>query len=119
MQFSEVGKFTVFLLLPQARTFWYRKDLWDELGLTEPKTYQEMEEALCQGKAAGIYHLSAAGKYGLDGLRLLDYLLEVTAGPKLHDKLNTAEENWNRRSDRNISTVQNVEMNGLFLDSYR
>ncbi len=80
----------------QAMTFWYRKDLWDELGLTEPKTYQEMEELCAKAKAAGIYPLSVGGKYGWQVMRLLDYLLEVTAGPELHDKLNTAEESWNR-----------------------
>jgi len=47
-------------------------------------------------KSAGIYPFTTGGKYGWMPMRLLDYLLEVTAGPELHDKLNTSEENWNR-----------------------
>lgn len=79
-----------------AMTFWYRKDLWEKLGLSEPKTYEELEAICDKAKAAGIYAFTTGGKYGWMPMRLLDYLLEVTAGPELHDKLNTSEENWNR-----------------------
>ncbi len=79
-----------------AMTFWYRKDLWDKLGLAEPQTYRDLEELCTKTKLAGVYPLSVAGKYGWMVMRLLDYLLEYTAGPELHDKLNTTEESWNR-----------------------
>jgi len=79
-----------------AMTFWYRKDLWEKLGLSEPKTYEELEIICDKAKAANIYTFTTGGKYGWMPMRLADYLLEVTAGPELHDKLNTSEENWNR-----------------------
>jgi len=90
------GKLYGVPICSHGMTFWYRKDLWDQLGLTEPKTYKELEELCAKTKAAGIYPLSVAGKYGWMVMRLLDYLLEYTAGPELHDKLNTTEESWDR-----------------------
>ncbi|MGQ9622993.1 MAG: ABC transporter substrate-binding protein [Candidatus Caldatribacteriaceae bacterium] len=79
-----------------AMTFWYRKDLWEKLGLSEPKSYEEVEAICEKAKASGIYAFTTGGKYGWMPMRLLDYLLEVVAGPELHDKLNTSEESWNR-----------------------
>jgi raffinose/stachyose/melibiose transport system substrate-binding protein len=79
-----------------AMTFWYKKDLWNKLGLAEPTTYEEVEAICEKAKSAGVYAFTTGGKYGWMPMRLLDYLLEVTAGPDLHDKLNTSEENWNR-----------------------
>ena len=76
-------------------TLWYRVDLWKKLGLTEPKTYAEVE-ALCEKvKAGGIYPISLAGKYGWMVMRLVDYMLEVSCGPEMHDSLNILDVSWN------------------------
>ena len=77
-------------------TFWYRKDLWDKLGLSVPTSYEEVEKLCETTKAAGIYPLSVAGKYGWMVMRLVDYLLEVSCGPELHDQLNALEASWDR-----------------------
>jgi len=77
-------------------SFWYRVDLWKKLGLTEPKTYAEVEALCDKVKGAGIYPLSLAGKYGWMVMRLVDYLLEVSCGPELHDQLNALTASWNR-----------------------
>jgi raffinose/stachyose/melibiose transport system substrate-binding protein len=77
-------------------TFWYRVDLWEKLGLSEPTTYEEVEKVCETAKAEGIYPLSLAGKYGWMVMRLVDYLLEVSCGPELHDQLNALEVSWDR-----------------------
>jgi raffinose/stachyose/melibiose transport system substrate-binding protein len=77
-------------------TFWYRVDLWEKLGLSEPTTYEEVEKICETAKAEGIYPLSLAGKYGWMVMRLVDYLLEVSCGPELHDQLNALEASWDR-----------------------
>lgn len=83
-------------LATQGMTFWYRVDLWNKLGLSEPQTYEEVE-ALCEkAKTAGIYPITIAGKHGWHAMRLTDYLLEAACGSELHDKLNNREVSWNR-----------------------
>lgn len=78
----------------RAMTFWYRTDIFDELGLTPPETYAEFEEVNAQLKEAGIYPISFGGKFGWHPMRLLDYLLEVACGPEKHDQLNALEVSW-------------------------
>jgi raffinose/stachyose/melibiose transport system substrate-binding protein len=77
-------------------TFQYRVDLFKKLGLQEPKSYTELEKLCEKVKAAGIYPLSLGGKYDWQTMRLLDYLIETTCGPKLHDQLNALQVSWNR-----------------------
>jgi raffinose/stachyose/melibiose transport system substrate-binding protein len=77
-------------------SFWYRTDLWSKAGLAVPKTYKELEALCDKAEAAGLTPLSMGGKYSYMTMRMLDYLLEVTAGPALHDQLNNLETSWNR-----------------------
>ena len=80
----------------QAIAFWYSKAIWDKLGLTVPKTYAELEALNTKVRAAGIYPLTMGGRYDWMTMRLFDYLLEVTAGPALHDQLLEMKANWDR-----------------------
>lgn len=78
-------------------TFWYRKDLFTKYGLEEvPATYAELEDLASNLKSEGIYALSMGGKFGWHVMRFLEYLIETTAGPELHDKLNNLEASWDR-----------------------
>ncbi|MDW7998158.1 MAG: extracellular solute-binding protein [Thermodesulfovibrio sp.] len=77
-------------------TFWYNKSVWNKLGLKEPKTYEEFEALCDKVKKAGIYPLTIGGKYGWMTMRLLDYLLELSCGPKLFDDLRALKVSWNR-----------------------
>jgi len=74
--------------------FWYRTDLFRNHNLTEPKTYAELEQVCETLQQANIYCLSMGGKFGWNTMRLVDYLLEVSAGPELHDRLNRLEAPW-------------------------
>ena len=75
-------------------TFWYRADLFNQLGVEEPATYAELEVICEKAKARGLYALSLGGKYDWQTMRLLDFLIEHTAGPELRNKLNALEVSW-------------------------
>ena len=75
---------------------WYRKDLFEKVGVGEAKTYEELEANNAKLKAAGISPIAMGGKFGWNTMRLLDYLMEITAGPVLHTKLQRLEESWDR-----------------------
>ncbi|WP_328472370.1 extracellular solute-binding protein [Actinoplanes sp. NBC_00393] len=76
---------------------WYNKAAFAKAGVTAPPTsYEELEEANARILASGVTPLGTAGKYGWHVMRLYEYLLEVSAGPELHDKLLTGAESWDR-----------------------
>jgi raffinose/stachyose/melibiose transport system substrate-binding protein len=74
--------------------FYYRTDLFEQYGLNVPTSYAELE-ALCGTlKTNGVYCASVGGKFGWHTMRILDYLIETSCGPEMHDKLNTLEASW-------------------------
>lgn len=86
-------------------TFWYHKKLWDKLGLKEPQSYAEFEVLCDKVKKEGIYPLALGGKYGWNTMRLLDYLFEVSCGPRLFDQLRNLKISWNRTEVINAYTL--------------
>ncbi|HQY90165.1 extracellular solute-binding protein [Caldilinea sp.] len=77
--------------------FWYRTDIFAENGWTVPTTFAEQEELCGKMKDAGMYCVSLGGKFGWHTMRVLDYFIEHTCGPELHDKLNRLEESWDQQ----------------------
>lgn len=92
--FGEKGKIYGVPITTNAITFWYNKKLWNKLDLQKPENYQQLEMLCEKVKKAGYYPLTIGGKYGWMTMRLFGYLLEVTAGPELHDKLLKMEVSW-------------------------
>lgn len=76
--------------------FWYRKDIFEELGLEVPTTFAEQEEVCGVIKEAGKYCVTMGGKFGWHTMRVLDYFLEHSCGPELHDQLNRLEQSWDQ-----------------------
>ena len=76
---------------------WYRVDLFQKAGVDVPKTYDEFEANNKKLKAVGITPMTIGGKFGWNTMRLLDYLMEVVAGPKLHSELQYLQESWDRK----------------------
>jgi raffinose/stachyose/melibiose transport system substrate-binding protein len=74
--------------------FWYRKDIFEQNGIEIPQTYADLEAAATTLKANNIAALSLGGKFGWNTMRLLDYFIELEAGPELHDQLNRLEASW-------------------------
>jgi raffinose/stachyose/melibiose transport system substrate-binding protein len=78
----------------RGMTFWYRTDIFEKYGLEVPETYAELEEVAAKLKEEGIAAISLGGQFGWNTMRLLDYFIEVTAGPEMHDQLNNLEASW-------------------------
>lgn len=74
--------------------FWFRKDIFAEHELTPPTTFAELEQLCTTLREADVACLSLGGKFGWNTMRLLDYFLEMRAGPELHDRLNRLEASW-------------------------
>jgi raffinose/stachyose/melibiose transport system substrate-binding protein len=80
----------------RGMAIWYRKDMFEEHGLSVPATYEELE-GICETLAEnGKYCASFGGKFGWHTMRLVDYFLEDTCGPEVHNALNAREESWDQ-----------------------
>lgn len=73
---------------------WCNRQVFEEAGASLPETYAELEEANELILESGVTPAGMAGMYGWHLMRLFEYLLEVTAGPELHDALLIGEESW-------------------------
>lgn len=73
---------------------WCNLKVFEEAGAKEPTTYAELEEANDLIVESGVAPAGMGGKYGWHLMRVFEYLLEVTAGPDLHDQLLLGEETW-------------------------
>jgi raffinose/stachyose/melibiose transport system substrate-binding protein len=74
----------------------YNKKLFAQAGITPPTTYDQWEANNNALVKAGITPMSEAVIDGWDIMRLFEHLLEVTAGPKLHDQLINLQTGWNK-----------------------
>jgi raffinose/stachyose/melibiose transport system substrate-binding protein len=74
--------------------FWYRKDIFEQHGIEIPQSYEELESSCATLQEAGVACLSLGGKFGWNTMRLLDYFIELEAGPEMHDQLNRLEASW-------------------------
>ena len=77
---------------------WYNKAVLTKAGVSAfSMIYDELEAMNDKVVATGVIPLATGGKYGWHVMRLFEYLLEVTAGPELHDKLLDGSESWDRK----------------------
>jgi raffinose/stachyose/melibiose transport system substrate-binding protein len=73
----------------------YRKDAFEQAGITEePTTYEELLAANDALLAAGIQPIAFGGREGWHLMRLTDSLLETFCGAETHDALKFLEANW-------------------------
>ena len=75
---------------------WCNARIFEEAGAAIPTTYDELEEANETILSSGVTPGGFGGKYGWHIMRLYEYLLEVAAGPELHDALLLGEESWDQ-----------------------
>ncbi len=74
---------------------YYRKDTFEQLGLSVPTTFEEFEDVCAKLKAAGITPISTAGLNGWHVMRFVELLIEHYAGAELHDQMNTFQASYN------------------------
>ncbi|MGP5078763.1 ABC transporter substrate-binding protein [Brachybacterium alimentarium] len=78
---------------------WCNARIFQEAGVQDaPATYDELESANAKILEHGITPGGFGGKYGWHIMRLFEFLLEVTAGPELHDALLLGEESWDQQT---------------------
>ena len=76
-------------------TIFYKKSLLEKNGLSEPKTFADVEQLCAALKTKGIIPIACGGKFSWMTMRTTDYFIEHFAGPAVHDKLFALEESWN------------------------
>jgi raffinose/stachyose/melibiose transport system substrate-binding protein len=72
----------------------YRKEAFEKAGVTEPKTFAELEAVAAKLKAAGITPFSLGGKFSWMTMRFTDFFMEHYAGPQQHDAIKRMEASW-------------------------
>lgn len=78
---------------------WCNARIFEEAGVSAPPvTYDELESANDTILEYGVTPAGFGGKYGWHIMRLFEFLLEVTAGPELHDALLLGEANWDQQA---------------------
>lgn len=78
-----------------AVDMWYAKDVYEQLQLTPPATFEDFETQLQTIHDNGIVPLALGGKNGWHLMRLTEQLIEHFGGAELHDKLSRLEASWN------------------------
>lgn len=76
---------------------WYRKDLFEQFGMTEPTSYEELAQICETFIENGIHCASFGGQFGWHTMRLVDYFLEDTCGAEMHDAINARTETWDQQ----------------------
>jgi raffinose/stachyose/melibiose transport system substrate-binding protein len=75
---------------------YYRADIFDELGIEVPTTFEEFEAACATLKENGYTPISTAGGgHGWHVMRVVEQIIEHYAGAELHDAMNTFQESYN------------------------
>jgi raffinose/stachyose/melibiose transport system substrate-binding protein len=78
---------------------YYRADIFDELGIQEPTTFEEFDAILATLKENGYVPLTAAGGgNGWHVMRIVEQLIEHYAGPELHDSMKSFDESFNNEA---------------------
>jgi raffinose/stachyose/melibiose transport system substrate-binding protein len=93
----------------------YRKDIFEELGLEVPETFEEFEDVMAKLKENNITPVSVGGKFGWHTMRFTEAVLEHYAGPKLKDQLISLDESWdNSAVEQTYAKLQEWEESGYF-----
>ena len=77
---------------------YYNKQIFEDLGIAVPTTFEEFEAILPVIKEAGIYPMETGGLYGWHTMRWLELIVEHYAGSELHDKMNQFMESWDNEA---------------------
>ncbi len=98
---------------------YYRTDIFEELGIEIPTTMEEFNEVCETLLANGITPISTAGLYGWHVMRLIEQIIEYTAGSELHDQLQALEASWDCEEVIEALTIyQEYCESGYFPDGF-
>ena len=99
---------------------WYKRDIFERFGLSEPETYDELIETLHFLNENDIIPIANAGRWPAITTRVVDSIHEMIAGPELRDALLTG-----RRSFDSPEVIETFEVflrdwidNGFFQEGH-
>lgn len=97
----------------------YKKQIFEDLGLEIPTTFEEFETLCADLKENGIVPVSTAGLNGWHVMRFVEQLIEYYAGPELHDAMNSFTESWdNEAVEKAFTKYKEYVENGYFPDGF-
>ena len=103
-----------------ALAVYYRRDIFEDLGLTVPTTIDEFHHVVETIAAAGIIPINTASIPGWHIMRLFEQFLEHYAGAAQHDQLQVFEIPWegNQAVINAFATFQRYAQSGFFPDGF-
>ncbi|MCL2839383.1 MAG: ABC transporter substrate-binding protein [Defluviitaleaceae bacterium] len=99
---------------------YYRRDIFEDLGLSHPTTMAEFHTLVETIHAAGITPINTASVPGWHIMRLWEQFLEHYAGAVQHDQLQIFEIPWegNQAVIDSFATFQRYAQSGFFPDGF-
>ena len=99
---------------------YYRRDIFEKLGLTPPTTMSEFHQVTETIAEAGIAPLNVASVPGWHIMRLLEGFIEYYAGPVLHDQLAALDVPWegNAAIIDAFTTFERYAQSGFFQEGF-
>jgi raffinose/stachyose/melibiose transport system substrate-binding protein len=80
---------------PETIGVFYNKDVFDNLGIAEPTTLEELDQAAAAAKEAGFVPFAVSNQEGWQGGHLLSMALSSRIGSDRLQALIAGEESWN------------------------
>ena len=101
-------------------TVYYRKDIFEDLGLEVPTTMDEFHEVVEAIHDAGIIPVNTASVPGWHIMRIWEQFLEHYAGADQHDALQIFDVEWedNEAVINSFATLQRYAESGFFPDGF-
>ncbi|MGV8895205.1 MAG: ABC transporter substrate-binding protein [Rhodoglobus sp.] len=96
----------------QPNAFYYRKDIFDKLGLTAPETWDEFVSVMATLKKNDVTPIVLGSKNGWEPLFWFDYLIMRVAGPEFRARLMQGQESY-----LDPKVVAAMDMWGELIDS--
>lgn len=99
----------------------YRLDIFEELGLSEPETWDDFENCLAVLKENGITPFAIGNSSAWDLSRLFSFTLDAIAGNEEYDKLckeQTADWSTNEYVKATLEKLKEWYDKGYFLDGF-
>jgi len=118
--FTLHGQLSFYPRVMNVLMVYYRRDIFDNLGLTAPTTMAEFHHAVETIHAAGITPINTASIPGWHIMRFWEQLLEHYAGAAMHDQLQIFEVPWegNQAVINSFATLQRYAQSGFFPDGF-
>lgn len=104
----------------QPVVLYYNQDLFDQVGIEVPTTYEEMLDAVAAFRAEGIAPFSIAGQSVWPELMWIQYLTDRIGGPEVFQRILDGEEGaWSDPAVvEALTKIQELVEAGAFVDGF-